>query len=48
MQVRDLNGTRPAVIRPASGGFPRHGHDGCAIAPGRCLGQGSARPRPPE
>ncbi|MEQ4716624.1 hypothetical protein [Nonomuraea sp. B19D2] len=35
MQVRNLNGTQLAVIRPASGGFPRHSHDEYVITPGR-------------
>ncbi|TMR98308.1 AraC family ligand binding domain-containing protein [Nonomuraea basaltis] len=30
--VRDLNGMQLAVLRPASGGFPRHSHDEYVIS----------------
>ncbi|MGN9840651.1 helix-turn-helix domain-containing protein [Nonomuraea sp. H19] len=36
MQVRDVNGTQLAVIRPASGGFPRHSHDEYVISVNVC------------
>ncbi|MFI7636706.1 helix-turn-helix domain-containing protein [Nonomuraea sp. NPDC049400] len=36
MQVRDLNGTQLAVIRPAAGGFPRHSHDEYVISVNLC------------
>ncbi|MGP3957364.1 helix-turn-helix domain-containing protein [Nonomuraea sp. 3N208] len=35
-QVRDVNGTQLAVVRPASGGFPRHSHDEYVISTNLC------------
>lgn len=35
-QVSDLNGTQLAVLRPASGGFPRHSHDEYVISTNLC------------
>ncbi|RVX44843.1 AraC family transcriptional regulator [Nonomuraea polychroma] len=35
-QVRDVNGTQLAVVRPASGGFPRHSHDDYVISTNLC------------
>ncbi|TMR16102.1 AraC family transcriptional regulator [Nonomuraea turkmeniaca] len=35
-QVRDVNGTQLAIVRPASGGFPRHSHDEYVISTNLC------------